>query len=125
MFARLTTDNRGAAVIELALIAPVLLLLLVGIIDISNAFNRKIALEQGAQRAIEKVMQSTADNTEQDSLKAELICQINGINDDGTCKSSPITTRDVTVTYRLECTAGSGGNSTQTSTDLPSFDTLN
>ena len=54
---RLLRDERGAAVIELALVAPVLALMVIGIVDISNAYSRKLALEQGAQRAIEKIMQ--------------------------------------------------------------------
>src|SRR5206468_10574851 len=122
MLARLNRNEAGAAVIELALIAPVLTLLIIGIVDMSSALNRKVALEQGVQRAIEKVVQSTANNTEQDALKTELICQINGINDDGTCKADPITPRDVAITYRLECTTGSGATGNQTSADLSAFD---
>ena len=124
MFARLTRNEAGAAVIELALITPVLVLLIIGIVDISSALNRKVALEQGVQRAIEKIMQSTANNTEQDTLRTELICQINGINDDGSCKAGAITPRDVAITYRLECNAGSGAASNQTSADLSAFDAL-
>ena len=45
--------------IELALVAPVLALMVIGIVDMSNAFSRKLALEQGAQRASRKIMQTT------------------------------------------------------------------
>jgi Flp pilus assembly protein TadG len=118
----LGADKRGAAVIELALVAPVLGLLIIGIVDISNAFSRKLALEQGAQRAIERIMQTTADTTVENALKTEVVCQVNGINTDGTCKTSPISASNVTVTYRLECTDSGGAITTQTNTDATTFD---
>jgi Flp pilus assembly protein TadG len=119
---RLRADPRGAAVIELALVAPVLALMVIGIVDMSNAFSRKLALEQGAQRAIERIMQTTADDTVEGTLKTEVVCQVDGTNTDGTCKTSPITASNVTVNYRLECTASGGAISAQTSTDADTFD---
>jgi Flp pilus assembly protein TadG len=117
-------DERGAAIIELALIAPVLGLMVVGIVDLSNAFSHKLALEQGAQRAIERIMQTTASDTVENTLKTEVVCQVDGTNNDGTCKTSPITTANVTVTFRLECTTTGGALTSQTSTDAPTFDAL-
>jgi Flp pilus assembly protein TadG len=119
---RLRADARGAAVIELALVAPVLALMVIGIVDMSNAFSRKLALEQGAQRAIERIMQTTANDTVEGTLKSEVVCQVNGTNTDGTCKTSPITTSNVTVNFRLECTAAGGAISAQVSSDAPTFD---
>ena len=84
-------DERGAAVIELALVAPFLALLTIGIIDISNAFSRKLTLEQAAQRAVEKVMQTTGETTPAETIKAEAAAQ-GGISED-----------DVIVSYQLEC----------------------
>ena len=118
----LACDQRGGAIIELALVAPVLALMTIGIVDMSNAFSRKLGLEQGAQRAIEKIMQTTEVSTVEATLKTEAVCQVNGTNTDGTCKSSPITTSNVTVTYRLECTDSGGTIATQTSTDSTVFD---
>src|SRR6058998_2081395 len=112
---KLRADDRGAAVIELALVAPVLALMVIGIVDMSNAFSKKLALEQGVQRAVERIMQTTADDTVEGTLKTEVVCQVNGTTS-GTCNTSPITTANVTVTYRLECTNGAT-ISTQTSTD--------
>lgn len=117
-------DTRGGVIIELALVAPVLALLAIGIVDMSNAFSRKLGLEQGAQRAIEKIMQTTDDTTVENTLALEAVCQVNGVNPDGTCKTSPITTSNVTVTYRLECTNSAGVISSQTSTDSVLFDTF-
>lgn len=118
----LLADQAGAAVIELALIAPVLAVMVVGIVDMSNAFGRKLALEQGVQRAVERIMQTTANTTVEDTLKTEVVCQVNGTNDDGTCKTSPITTANVTVTFRLECADKDGNISSQTATDPDIFD---
>ncbi len=121
---RLRQDRRGAVVIELAMVAPVLALTVIGIVDLSNAYSRKLALEQGAQRAIEKIMQTTETDTVEGTLKTEAVCQVNGVNTDGTCKTSPITTADVTVTYRLECKDSAGTITSQTSTDSTAFDAL-
>lgn len=121
----LAASDRGAAVIELALVAPILALTVIGIVDMSNAYSRKLSLEQGAQRAIELIMQSTQDDTVENSLKTEVVCQVNGMNVNGTCKSSPITASNVTVTFRLECIASGGTiSSSSTTTDSVAFDAL-
>ena len=100
---RLFGADEGAAVIELALVAPVLGLMVIGVADMSTAVGRKLAIEQAAQRAIEKVAQTTGEETPEDTIKKEAVCQINGTNADNTCKTGRITTDNVTVTYRLEC----------------------
>lgn len=119
---KLLANETGAAIIELALIAPVLGLMVIGIVDMSNAFSRKLALEQGAQRAIERIEETTSLDTVENTLKSEVVCQVNGTNSDGTCKTSPITTNSVAVTFRLECTDGSGNLTTQTNSDPTVFD---
>jgi Flp pilus assembly protein TadG len=105
---KLFRNERGAAIIELALVAPFLALMTIGIVDMSNAYNRKLGLEQGAQRAIEKIMQTTQDSTVDDTLKSEAVCQVNGTDADGACKTSPITTDNVTVTHTTECVDADG-----------------
>src|SRR5689334_22983863 len=124
---RLGSDDRGAAVIEMALVAPVLALMTIGIVDMSNAYSRKLALEQGAQRAVEKIMQTTQDDTVENTLTQEAVCQVNGWTNNAsgtaTCNTSPISASDVTVTFRLECNSG-GTYSVQTSSDPVAFDAL-
>lgn len=120
---RLLRDTRGAAIIELAMVAPVFALGVVGIVDVSNAYSRKLALEQGAQRAIEKIMQTTSYTTVEATLATEAICQVNGMNANGTCKSSPISASNVTVTWRLQCTSSGGTVTNQVSTNSVTFDT--
>lgn len=119
-------DQRGVAAIELALIAPVFMLVVVGIVDISNAYSGKLALEQGAQRAIEKIMQTTEDDTVEGTLKSEAVCQVNGLNANGTCKTAPLTASNVVVTWRLECINRTSRviATTRTSTDPDAFDLM-
>jgi Flp pilus assembly protein TadG len=120
-FSKLVRNERGAAVIELAMIAPVLALGVIGIVDMSNAYSKKLALEQGAQRAIEKIMNTTENGTVESTLASEAICQVNGVNPNGSCKTSPISNSNVTVTWRLDCTVG-GATTTQTTTDSSIYD---
>ncbi|MEA1071555.1 TadE/TadG family type IV pilus assembly protein [Sphingomonas sp. LY29] len=87
----LRNDRRGVATIELAIMAPVLATMIVGVVDLSNAFGRKLALEQATQRAVEKVMQTTLEATAEDVIKGEAAAQ------------AGIDTSAVTVTYQLEC----------------------
>jgi Flp pilus assembly protein TadG len=120
-FSTLVRNERGAAVIEMALVAPVLALCVIGIVDISNAYSKQLALEQGAQRAIEKIMNTTENATVESTLATEAVCQVNGMNANGSCKSTPITTSDVTVTWRLDCTVG-GTTTSQSSTSSATYD---
>jgi Flp pilus assembly protein TadG len=123
---KLLRDRRGAAVIEMALVAPVLALGVIGIVDVSNAYSRKLALEQGAQRAVEKIMQTTSYTTVEATLANEAICQVNGTtttNGVTTCNSSPLTLSNVMITWRLHCVSSTGTVTEQTSNDSATFDT--
>jgi len=104
-FLTLWRAERGAAIIELAIVAPVIALMTVGVVDLSNGFSSKLRLEQAAQRSIEKVMQTTGVTNVETTIANEAICQVNGTNNNGTCKTAPITAANVTVTHRLECNA--------------------
>lgn len=116
--AEILAHQGGAAVIELALVAPMLALMVIGVVDMSNAIGRKLLLEQAAQRSIEKIMNTTDDTTVENTIKNEAVCQVNGTNTDGSCKTSPITASNVTVTYRLEC-----NGAVTTDTECPSGQT--
>lgn len=107
---RLKSDRRGVATIELALYAPMLALVTIGVVDMSNAFGRKLALEQAVQRAIEKVMQTTGVT----SVDATII------NEVGEQANIPLAERasKITVTYSLECDDAAP----QTSSDAVAFD---
>ena len=89
--ATLRGDERGAAIIEMAIVAPVLALLTIGVVDMSNGFATKLKLEQASQRAIEKVMQTTGNGTAEEIIIAEAATQ------------ADVPVENVKVTYRLEC----------------------
>ena len=67
----LSLDQRGAAIIELAIIAPIMATLLIGMVDLGRGYSTKLQLEQAAQRAIEKVMNGQADKSTAAALKTE------------------------------------------------------
>lgn len=90
-FGKLFEDHRGVAMVELAMFAPVLALLVIGIVDLSNAYNRKFKVEQAAQLAVEKVMQTTGTTTIEDTIIKEAATQ------------AGVPASDVAVKYRLEC----------------------
>jgi Flp pilus assembly protein TadG len=65
-------DERGASLIELALVAPLFAGLLMGMVDISRGYSEKLQLEQAAQRSIERVMQQKMDSGDLvDTLESE------------------------------------------------------
>lgn len=68
-------DQRGVAAIELALAVPILATLIMGAADVGSAFSRKLSLEQGAQRAVEKVMQTTELANVQNTIAGEVAVQ--------------------------------------------------
>ena len=88
---RLCVDRRGAAIIELAIAAPVFAGLLVGMVDLGRAYSTKLQLEQASQRAIEKVMNGQADTSTAIALQTEAAFTA-GV---------PLT--QVTVDFWLEC----------------------
>jgi Flp pilus assembly pilin Flp len=88
---RLRGEDRGTAVIELAILAPMITVLTIGIIDVSNAFGTKLKAEQAAQRSIEKIMNTSATDTIENTLAAEAADQ------------ADVPLSNVTVTYLLQC----------------------
>ena len=91
LFNSLFRANDGAATLELAIILPVFATMLIGVVDITTAFNRKLELEQAVQRSIERVMQTTTDQTVEENIKAEASA------------AAGIPVGNVTVTYTLTC----------------------
>jgi Flp pilus assembly protein TadG len=87
----LARDERGASVIEMALLMPVLASMLIGMVDISRAYSAKLQLEQAAQRAIEKVQQYQTTRSTFATLQ-----------DEG-ATAAGVATSAVTVDYWLEC----------------------
>ena len=87
----LSRDKRGAAVIELAIAAPVFAGLLVGMVDLGRAYSTKLQLEQASQSAVEKVMNGQATVETRTALKREA-AYLAGVDESA-----------VTVEFFLEC----------------------
>lgn len=84
-------DRRGIAATEFALIAPIFAMLMIGMINFSMGFSRKLELEQAANRAIEKVMQTTVTDTVVATLAKEA------------SDAAKVPIENVTVDFWLEC----------------------
>ena len=90
-FPRLAKDEHGASIIELALVAPILASLLIGMVDLSRAYSAKLQLEQAAQRSIEKVQQYQTTSSTYGTLQAEA------------ATAAGVPASNVTIDYWLEC----------------------
>ena len=97
LLSKLRGDNEGAAIVELALCAPILATMIIGIVDLSNAYTRKLNLEQAAQRGMEKIMQTTDDDTVDVAVVNEI------------ARAANIAVANVTMTTKLFCTNRSSG----------------
>lgn len=93
----LCADDRGTALIEMALATPIFAAVLMGMVDLSRAYSERLQLEQATQRAIEKVFNNQTDGTSYNTLKAEAV---SAAQDAG---YSSVTASDVTIDYWLEC----------------------
>lgn len=87
----LSRDERGASIIELALVAPVLASMLIGMVDLSRAYSYKLKLEQAAQRAIEKVQAYQTTTSTYSTLQTEAAA------------AAGVPAGNVTIDYWLEC----------------------
>lgn len=90
-FTRLARDDRGASIIELALVAPIIASLLIGMVDMARAYSFKLKLEQSAQRAIEKVQQYQTTTSTYGTLQSEAAA------------AAGVPTANVTIDFWLEC----------------------
>lgn len=98
MIRHLLRNQRGSAAVELALLAPVLGVMVIGVVDMSNAYGRKLVLEQSVQRAIEKVMQTTVDTTVDQTIIDEAAA------------AAGVPKAQVTLDFWLECNGARQAN---------------
>lgn len=99
-------DDRGVSAIEFAMIAPVLAVLLLGIIDLSSAFSQRFTLQQAVDRSLEVVQANrVAVGTQGGSpdysfLKTEV------------ATAAKVAEANVTLTQWLECDGNKAGSYT-------------
>lgn len=94
---RLARDQRGASIIEMGFLLPVLATIVIGVADISRAYSQKLILEQAAYRAIEKVQQYQSTESTYNTLKNEVVAAATAAG------FTDVTASNVTVDYWLEC----------------------
>ena len=104
-FKNLTRSTRGAATIELALVMPILTTMLIGVVDITTAFNRKLELEQAVQRSIERIMQTTTDLPVEENIKQEAASAA-GIDPSAVIVEYTLTCDGVSAAYDTDCADG-------------------
>jgi Flp pilus assembly protein TadG len=97
----LARNQRGSVIIELAFIAPILATMIVGVVDLSAAYGRKLVLEQAAQRAVEKIMQTTGEDTVDATIRNEAAA------------AAGIPVSQVTVAFTMTCNGVSTNYATQ------------
>ena len=90
-FNKLARDERGNSLVELGLVAPILSVMFIGMVDLSQAYSAKLELEQAAQRSIEKVMQYQTQYSTYGTLQTEA------------ANAAGVPTSQVTVNYWHEC----------------------
>ena len=90
-FRNLAADERGTSLIEMAMVAPVLAAMLMGMSDLARAYSDKLQLEQAAQRSIERAMNRQMSSTTYNSLVAEA------------ADAADVPADDVTVDFWREC----------------------
>jgi Flp pilus assembly protein TadG len=65
--------DRGASVVELALVAPFFAAMVIGMSDLASAYSMKLRLEQASQRAIERLqyIKGPADPANKTTIETE------------------------------------------------------
>lgn len=109
----LKSDERGASIIEMAFLLPVLSTVVIGVADVSRAYSQKLLLEQAAYRSIEKVQQYYSSESTYDTLKNDAVT---AASDAG---FTDVTTSNVTVDYWLECSGARQSSYDSSCSTLP------
>lgn len=105
--------SRGAIAVEFALVAPVLLALVIGIVEFANAYNAQISVTQAAREAA----RTMAVKNSQTDAKAAAVAGAPGVNSGAFSYAfSPAncaadTTAKVTITYPASTLTGLFGSS--------------
>lgn len=115
---RLWRDSRGASAIELAMVLPVLLLIMLGMVDLSRGFAAKLEMEQAAQRTSDLALSirprsgdlsylyseaMEASKQPRDQIKIETLLECGGdpqASFDGECASGKERARFVSVVIK-------------------------
>jgi Flp pilus assembly protein TadG len=114
--ARTFRDERGAAAVEFALVLPLLLALIFGMIDFGRAYNQQITLTQLAREGARLVSLGTTDYKARllSAAPASLGLQASNISGTTPCTLASSATSDATVTISKTFTFVVGNSLTLT-----------
>jgi Flp pilus assembly pilin Flp len=94
----LLKEEKGTSILELAIIAPVLAMLTIGIIDLSNGIARKLELAQAVSLSVERVAVGDFEIPEDEAGNPDFSFLV-----EDAVKAAKVEAADVTVTRWLEC----------------------
>jgi len=63
LLARLGRDRRGTSIIEFALAAPVMAVMLMGLVDVASCYSAQMSIQQAAARSLERLQASGSSDT--------------------------------------------------------------
>ncbi|MCA0034496.1 TadE/TadG family type IV pilus assembly protein [Mesorhizobium sp. B263B2A] len=89
-------DEQGAALVEIAIVTPLVLLLSAGVFEFSNIFNTRLLLEAGVEDAARYMARCSSDWNTCSALATNLA--VNGAVTNGTARVTGWTTGQVTIT---------------------------
>jgi Flp pilus assembly protein TadG len=102
---RLLADEEGLSIVELALVAPILATMVIGVVDLSNGVSQKLVLQQVAQRLVERAMQGMQGD---DSTQIFQALQLEG------AEAAGVPSSQVTIRFWLACNGVSQNTSQAT-----------
>lgn len=110
-------SERGAVAVEFALVAPILIMLLLGIIEYSRAYNAQVSLTNAAREGVRVMAISNDQPTARTAAKNAAVSLTPGLVDtnfvfsatNGTDKCSPGAQMTVTINYSFNTLTGFTG----------------
>lgn len=111
-------SERGAVAVEFAILAPVLVMLLLGIVEFSRAYNAQASLSAAAREGVRVMAISNNASTARDMAKSTAVSLQPGLQDTnitfknldtGTTSCAPGNRITVTISYNLSTMTGIAG----------------
>ena len=106
-------SERGAAAVEFALLAPVLVMLLLGIMEFGRAYNAQVSLTSAAREAVRVMAISNNQAAARTAAKNTAVSINPGLGDSNIAFSAPSCSPDaqmtVTISYTLSTMTGIAG----------------
>ncbi|MDI3193762.1 TadE/TadG family type IV pilus assembly protein [Pseudarthrobacter sp. AL07] len=106
-------NERGAAAVEFAILAPVLVMLLLGIMEFSRAYNAQASLSAAAREGVRVMAISSSETAARTAAKNAAVSLNPALTDAniifGSTKCTPNAQMTITITYNLSTMTGIAG----------------